>query len=300
MGVTTFPGGDPAVTTLLDNPSIRPGGMLRGHVIVVAEEDLAIDRVTFSLVAEVDSGVPLVFHREAVAGPFAVLARSGRPVPFSLPMPWQLPFTHLPGQLVPAQPLPGSGVTLRTELTAVDAVDASSAQPVYVHPLPVQERVLEAFAGSGFGFRHAVLRTGWIRNVRQTLPIYQEIGLWPPPDYAGLVTELEVIFLADPAGADVILGLDRWAGLVTRERPAVARFRVAHDTAADMDWDRVVKGWFRDAVQRHTAGHRVAQHVVPGPPGHSAQPWAPDPPPDCSGSDRDGDEGQDRDGRSEA
>ena len=272
MGVAgSFDGDGPAVTTILDNPSVRPGGVLRGHVVVAAEEDVTIDRAVLSLVTEVDGGFPIDFHRVAVAGPFAVLGGWGRTVPFSVPVPWQTPVTHLPGRMVPAQPLPGASVALRTDLTITDVSDASYGVPVYVHPLPVQERILDAFAGAGFGFRHSVLRRGRIPRVRQQVPLYQEIGLWPPSDYAGLVTELEVIFLADPAGVDVILGLDRWANLVTHERPGVARFRVTHDVTAT-DWDRVVKGWVRDAVRGHATGHRGAQHPVPGPPGHSSLP----------------------------
>jgi sporulation-control protein len=265
-----FDGGDPAVTTILDNPSIRPGGLLQGHVVVVADQDVTVDQAALSLVTEVDGGFPIDFYRVVVAGPFAVLARRGRAVPFSVPVPWQTPVTHLPGQTLPAQPVPGTSVALRTDLAVTDALDASASMPVYVYPLPVQERILEGFASAGFGFRHAVLRRGRIPHVRQTVPLYQEIGLWPPPDYTGVVTELEVIFLADPAGVDVILGVDRWAGLVTHERPSVIRFRVDHHTAGT-DWERVVRGWVREAVRWHTTGHRPAQHAVPGPPGHSSQ-----------------------------
>ncbi|HEX6969444.1 MAG TPA: sporulation protein [Micromonosporaceae bacterium] len=246
-----FRDGDPAVTALLDNPSVRPGGRLRGQVVGVAGGDVTVDRGVASLVTEVDRGHPIDFYRVAVAGPFAVPAGPGRAVPFAVPVPWQAPITHLPGRLLSAQPLPGTGVSVRTDFVVTDAVSTSYALPAYVYPLPVQERILDAFAGTGFGFRHVVLRRGRIPRVRQTLPLYQEFGLWPAAEYAGQVTELEVIFLADRAGMDVIIGLDRWTGLVTRERPSVARFRVRHDAAAGTDWPRVVRGWVHAAVRWH-------------------------------------------------
>lgn len=51
---------------------------------------------------------------------------------------------------------------------------------VAVHPLPAQERILEAFAWLGFRFARADIEHGGLYGVRQTLPLYQEIEFYPP------------------------------------------------------------------------------------------------------------------------
>lgn len=251
----------PAFAVTLANPSIRPGGRIRGHVVIVSEHDMLVERAVVSLVTEVDGGVPVDFHRAIVAGPFEVLAERPCNVPFTLSVPWQVPVTHLPGQ-----PLPGMMVGLRADLEIADGPEAGYATPLYVHPFPAQERMLDVFAQAGFRFRHVLLRSGRIPRVHQSAPFYQEIGLRPPADHLGLVTELELIFLADPDGADVILGLDRWAGQVTWERPTVARLRVTHANAERTDWTKIVDAWVRDAMRRHAVGHRMTQPPPEPPP----------------------------------
>ena len=111
------------------------------------------------------------------------------------------------------------------------AVDKGDLDEVAVHPLPAQERILDAFARLGFRFARADLEHGGIHGVRQQLPFYQEIEFYPPPQYASGINEVEVTFVADPSGVEVILEFDKRGGFLAPGHDAYGRFRVSHAEA---------------------------------------------------------------------
>ena len=167
-------------------------------------------------------------------------------MPFSFPVPWETPITDVYGQR-----LHGMTMGLRTELVVAQAVDKGDLDQVAVHPLPAQERVLEAFARLGFRFARADLEHGGIYGVHQQLPFYQEIEFYPPPQYAGAINEVEVTFVADPSGVDVILEFDKRGGFLAPGHDAYGRFRVSHAEADTADWTAVVGSWIREAAGRY-------------------------------------------------
>jgi sporulation-control protein len=132
---------------------------------------------------------------------------------------------------------------LRTELSIAGAVDQGDLDQVSVHPLPAQERILDAFTRLGFRFARADLEHGGIHGVRQELPFYQEIEFYPPPHYAGGINEVEVTFVADPSGVEVILEFDKRGGFLTEGHDAYGRYRVSHADAETTDWTAVVESW---------------------------------------------------------
>ena len=106
-------------------------------------------------------------------------------------------------------------------------MDKGDLDAVNVHPLPAQERILEAFGRLGFRFKGADLERGHLRGVHQTLPFYQEIEFYPAPQYASAINEVEVTFVANPHGVDVVLEFDKRGGLFTvghgRDQPVPGR-----------------------------------------------------------------------------
>jgi sporulation-control protein len=68
-----------------------------------------------------------------------------------------------------------------------------------VHPLPAQDRILDAFLRLGLRFSRADVERGRVYGVQQTLQFYQEIELRPAPRYARALNQLEVTFRRDPA-----------------------------------------------------------------------------------------------------
>jgi sporulation-control protein len=242
--------GGPSVDTVLANPNTRPGLALDGQVrILGGDHEVTVERVVLGLVTRVESEHGdgfLEFFRLPVAGSFLLGKGEQRDLPFSFPVPWETPITDVYGQR-----LRGMTMGLRTELAVAKAVDKGDLDEVSVHPLPAQERILDAFARLGFRFARADLEHGGIYGVRQELPFYQEIEFYPAPQYAGAINEVEVTFIADPAGVEVVLEFDKRGGFLTPGHDAYGRFRVSHADADTMDWTAVVESWVAEAAGRY-------------------------------------------------
>ncbi|MEW2564399.1 sporulation protein [Streptomyces griseorubiginosus] len=247
--------GGPTVDTVLDPGAGRPGSTLTGQVhLRGGDADFDIEHIDLELVARVEAehedgeseGV-VVFDRFIVGGGFRLAAGEPHSVPFAVALPWESPITELYGQ--------GLGIVLgvRTELAVAGAKDKGDLDPLNIAPLPVQEAILEALGQLGFGFRSADLEHGHIGGTGQRLPFYQEIELTPAPQYAHLVNEIEVTFLAGPGGMEVVLEADKRGGLFSSGHDAVTRFSVSHEGVDHHDWNTVVDGWIRQLV-----GHRAA------------------------------------------
>ncbi|HEX2355310.1 MAG TPA: sporulation protein, partial [Micromonosporaceae bacterium] len=170
--------GGPSVETVLANPNTRPGGCLEGQVHVQGgDHPVDVEYVALGLVTrvEVESGdsefnITQEFQRQAVTGPFNLPAGARRDIPFRFEVPFETPVTEVYGQH-----LHGMTMGLRTELEVARAVDKGDLDAVAVHPLPAQERILEALLKLGFRFTRADVEQGRIRGVHQSLPFYQEI-----------------------------------------------------------------------------------------------------------------------------
>jgi sporulation-control protein len=267
----SFGVGGPSVDTVLANPNTRPGLTLGGEVRVVGgDHDVTIEHIALGLVTRVESGHGdglAEFLRVPVSGQFRLAKGERRDIPFNFPVPWETPVTDVYGQR-----LHGMAMGLRTELAVAKAVDKGDLDEVVVHPLPAQERILDAFAALGFRFARADLEHGAIYGVHQQLPFYQEIEFYPPPHLAGAINEVELTFVADPAGVEIVLEFDKRGGFLTPGQDAYGRFRVAHDEADTADWQSVVDSWVQEAAGRYQglrASHRFGGHGAAFSGGHS-------------------------------
>ena len=221
--------GGAGVETVLDRLETTPGGTVTGTVHVTGgkvAQDVTEVRVALQATVEVESGdsswrEEVTFGTVAVAGAARVEPGAQHALPFSLPVPWQCPVTAIDGWQ-----LRGMRVGLRTRLDVAGSVDPGDLDPVTVLPLPVQRTVLHALDGLGFAFRGADVEKGRIRG--SELPFYQEVEFTPPYSLRGRVNELEVTFLADPQGVDVVLEVDRRGGLLSEGRDVGGRLRLAH------------------------------------------------------------------------
>ncbi|MFE6409422.1 sporulation protein [Streptomyces sp. NPDC057837] len=259
--------GGPTVDTVLDPAPVRPGGTLTGRVrLKGGSAGFEIEHITLELVARVEAehqggeseGV-VAFDRFTVGGGFRLAEGEEREVPFGVTVPWETPVTELHGQNL------GVVLGVRTELSVAGAKDKGDLDPLNVAPLPAQEAVLEALGGLGFGFRSADLEYGRIGGTGQRLPFYQEIELVPSPRYAHQVDEIELTFLAGPAGMEVVLEADKRGGLLSPGHDALTRFTVSHDQVAHQDWPALVDGWIRQLVEQRASYGSPAAF---GPGGH--------------------------------
>ncbi|MFI1733737.1 sporulation protein [Streptomyces acidicola] len=264
--------GGPTVDTVLNPGAALPGGALTGQVhLKGGDADFDIEHITLELVARVEAehgdgeseGV-VTFDRFTVAGGFRLAAGQPHSIPFTVMLPWETPVTELYGQSL------GIVLGVRTELAVAGAKDKGDLDQLTVGPLPVQEAVLEALGQLGFGFKSADLEYGHIGGTGQQLPFYQEIELNPSPQYAHQISEIEVTFLANPAGVDIVLEADKRGGLFSQGHDALTRFTVSHDAVAHQNWNALVDGWIRQLVEHRASygSHAPYGHQDPYAHGH--------------------------------
>ncbi|SCG69818.1 sporulation protein [Micromonospora halophytica] len=268
--LSAFGVGGPSVDTVLANPNTRPGLILDGQVNLVGGDAASnIEQITVALVTRVEieggdteyAGI-MEFQRMAVSGPLQLAPKQQVSIPFQLPVPWETPITDVYGQR-----LHGMTMGLRTELAIARAVDKSDLDQVNVHPLPVHERILEAFQRLGFRFKVADLERGHIRGTQQTLPFYQEIEFFAAPQYAQTITEVELTFVTTPHGVEVVLECDKRGGFLSAGHDVFGRYQVSHADADRLDWTAVVDGWLRETTSRY-GSLRASGFGVPHGHGH--------------------------------
>ncbi|WP_320064815.1 sporulation protein [Micromonospora sp. RTGN7] len=263
--LSAFGVGGPKVDTVLANPNTRPGLTLEGQVnLVGGDSSAAIEQIAVGLVTRVEieggdseyAGI-MEFHRMPVAGAFELAPKQQLSIPFQLQVPWETPITDVYGQR-----LRGMTMGLRTEVAVARAVDKSDLDQVAVHPLPVHERILDAFAQLGFRFKGADLEHGHIRGTQQTLPFYQEVEFFAAPQYAQSINEVELTFVTSQRGIDVILECDKRGGFLSAGHDVFGRYTVAHTDAERTDWAQVVDGWLQELTSKY-GGHRAQGFGVP-------------------------------------
>ncbi|HEU4425708.1 MAG TPA: sporulation protein [Pilimelia sp.] len=245
--------GGPSVETVLANPNARPGGYLEGQIHVMGgDHHVDIEYVALGLVTrvEVESGdseynTDQEFHRQRMTGAFQLPQGARHSIPFRFEVPFETPITEVYGQH-----LHGMTMGLRTELEVARAVDKGDLDAVAIHPLPAQERILDALARLGFRFQRADVERGHIRGVHQTLPFYQEIEFYPAPQYARGINQLELTFIATPQHLQVVLELDKRGGVFTEGHDVFGRFTVDYATVDQTDWAAQLDGWLRQSAQR--------------------------------------------------
>lgn len=254
--LSAFGVGGPSVDTVLANPNTRPGLMLDGQVNLTGGDSPAdIEQIILSLVArvEMESGdseftAGMEFHRMPVSGSLRLAAKQDLTIPFQLPVPWETPITDVYGQR-----LHGMVLGLRTEVAVARAVDKGDLDAVSVHPLPVQQRILDAFNQLGFRFKSADLERGRLYGVQQTLPFYQEIEFFAAPQYANGIREVELTFVANPHTVDVIIECDKRGGMFSAGHDTVGRYVVDHSGADQVDWTQRVQEWMGQTVASYAS-----------------------------------------------
>ncbi|MFD4588392.1 sporulation protein [Streptomyces sp. NPDC058434] len=247
--------GGPTVGTVLDHGAAVPGQPLTGQIhLKGGDVGFDIEHITLELVARVEAEThdgehegAVVFDRFTAGGGFRLAEGDQRSIPFSVTLPWETPITELHGQSL------GVVLGVRTELAVDGAKDKGDLDPLHVRPLPVQEAILEAFGQMGYGFKSADLELGRIGGTGQQLPFYQELELTPPPEYAHTVSEIELTFLANPGGMEVVLEADKRGGLFSEGRDALNRHVVRHEGAAHRDWNAVVSSWISQLIEHHAS-----------------------------------------------
>ncbi|MBL7496474.1 sporulation protein [Frankia sp. CNm7] len=222
--------GGAEVETVLDRDQTWPGAVVTGTTTVTGGKvEQQIEKILVALEATVEVEYDdstyyekVAFGTQEIGG--NLLVHPGQQVSgrFELPVPWQTPVTDVGGWH-----LKGMQVGVRTTLSIPGALDPGDLDPISVHPLPIQEAVLAALGDLGFRFISADVEKGHVGG--SNLPFYQEIELKASGEYASRINQLEVTYLVDDRGMDVVLEADRRGGLLHSGGDALSRFRVGFD-----------------------------------------------------------------------
>lgn len=233
-------GGGAEVDTVLSVADAQPGGMLQGNVNVKGGSvDLDINFIEVRLEAKVEveyetsdgDGEYLSWQRFGgvrVTSDFKLHEGQSHSIPFQLPVPWESPFNVIQGQQLKIQ------LGARTELDIARSVDKGDLDPIRIHPLPAQERILTAFTNIGFRFKGSDCEKERIPG--SPLPFRQEVEYYAAPQFQGRLNELEVVFLAGPNGMDVLLEMDKRGGFLRAGGDTMNRFSVGYDQI-HLDWE---------------------------------------------------------------
>jgi sporulation-control protein len=246
--------GGPSVDTVLASPHGVPGQAVTGQVRVQGGgADAEIGQVVLSLVTHTETELVRLVVQQGVRVPAGQLVS----IPFQLPLPWETPITAVGGAA-----LPGISVGVRTELVIAGSPDKGDLDTVLVGPLPSQNKVLDAFGQLGFSFRGTDLEAGRLPGVPQELGFYQEIEFFPPAQFAGRLSEVELKFVANANELHVVLEADKRRGAFSTGGDTSGHLRVSHQEAQVTDWASAISGWLAQAAERGLAnpafGHNPA------------------------------------------
>ncbi|MEU5882767.1 sporulation protein [Spirillospora sp. NPDC047279] len=272
-------GGAPTVDAILSAPHARPGGAVAGKVhLRGGSSAVDIRHVTIALMPRMDNGYggqnagPEIY-RGALTRSFRLEAGAQRDLAFSIPLPYELPFTTVLGR-----ELPGFTIGLCTEVDTVGVPDPGDVDPISVEPLESQQWVLAAIAQLGFKIRNVSFEQSKLRGVSQQLPFYQEIQLAPPQQYRDRVGEVGLSFVAAPGSMAFVLEADRRHGGGSADE-TFGRFKCSHKEAAETDWPAQIGKWLDKAAAQSRGPVRSPGYG--GAPQHHGTPphGAPLPPP---------------------
>jgi sporulation-control protein len=234
--------GNVSVETVLDSPDTVPGGVVNGVVQLAGtgEEPAEIEEIVLGFVTrvEVESGdsewsSDVEFGRNRVGGSATIASGERRDLRFALSVPWETPLSAIGGHRLHR---PTIGV--RTDVAIAKALDKGDLDPVVVHALPVQDRILEAMIQLGFRFKGSDVERGRVPG--SALPFYQEFEFYPAPQFARGINELELTFVASPHDVRVLLEADRRGGFFMEGYDAHGGFAVEHASTNQIDWRAVI------------------------------------------------------------
>ncbi|WP_433333247.1 sporulation protein [Spirillospora sp. CA-294931] len=248
--------------TILSEPTCRPGGVVAGKVhLRGGGSPVDIRHVTLALMPRMQNGYggeeagPDVY-RGALTRSFRLEPGQERSLAFSIPLPYELPFTTVLGR-----ELPGFTIGLCTEVDTIGVPDPGDIDPISVEPLQSQQWVLAAIAQLGFRIDNVAFEQTKLVGAPQQLPFYQEIQLRPPPKYQGRLGEVGLSFVASPKHMAFVLTSDR------RETSDDV-FKVEHAAAAETDWAGKIGRWLDAAASRprSTSHNAPPTGALPPPP----------------------------------
>lgn len=237
------------VDTRLSKNSVVPGEILEGEVYIrggdVAQD---IDDIYLKLITEYkreinDSTVyeECVLLNYRLLERFSIQAKEELVVPFSLPLPYEIPLT-----------LGKTKVYIRTGLDIKLAINPRDRDVIEVKPHPLMQRVLQAIENLGFHLHQVECEE--TQHFGNTYPFVQEFEFRPTGNYRQSLDELEIIFRLKPDELEVFLEIDKRArglkGWLQEAFDLDERYLRLYVTQSDLD-ETNVEALIDDIIKSH-------------------------------------------------
>ncbi|MDA2806388.1 sporulation protein [Nocardiopsis suaedae] len=201
------------VALVLDPPDAYPGGPARGRIELVGGQaearvtvlDLRLRTRAWRVDGEGDKILASeVWGTYGVGGDVTLAPREERAVPFTFPLPLQASLTHAWGA-----PLPEAEFSLIGRARLAWSLDATDTADLRVHPLPVQQAVLDTLHGLGLRPSNAQSTRGTWDSRIQELEFHQVLEFEPGPGCAVDAKRVELTLLPGPDWTGVYLKVRR-------------------------------------------------------------------------------------------
>ena len=239
-------GGAVNVDTQVLAAAVHPGDRFPGQVVLTAvDHDVRIETIVLQVVVRypdlVDGDEQVdEIGWEYVDGPFIVRPGQEERAPFSMRLSWETPITELAGRAL------GPVVELQT-LIDDEGVDQGL---LHVSSLPLHEAVTDAFATAGFTFQSTRLVNERVPDADTHFDFHQPFRFADRGAAAGGRDDLEVTFLTNAVGCEVLVRPAEPEGRYWDERAPARRFIAAHHDVDRVDWLTEVRRWIDEVALR--------------------------------------------------
>ncbi len=235
--LASFGIGAARVDTRLYEDTAVPGGTLQGEVTMrggditqqIDQVYLRLETVYRREINDRPTNQACVLAEYPIVDQFVLEPGQVRQVPFTIQLPLQTPLTigHVP-------------VFVRTGLAITAAADPHDTDQLRINPDAMQSRVFDALSRLGFQLRQ--VENEYNSRWRGPYPFVQEFEFRPSGAYASRLQELELVFVRQEGGLEVLLELDKrlrglgrlFADLDLHER--YARLQFTDDQLAQPNW----------------------------------------------------------------
>lgn len=195
------------VDAVLNTDRACPGEEISGTIhINGGETPQIIEKIDMALMTQyrqkTDEGVRHVtcpLSKTKVGEGFEAKPGEKTNFPFTLQVPWETPLT-----------LGGTQVWVQTQLDVDKALDPADRDTLQIAPTSGMATVFDAVEQLGFTLRKADCELN--RRTGRPVPFVQEFEYRPGGAYAGRLSELEMVMMADANGVDIWLEADIRAG----------------------------------------------------------------------------------------
>ncbi|GAA3059224.1 hypothetical protein GCM10017562_25290 [Streptomyces roseofulvus] len=254
--------GGPAleIDTILPDEPVRPGGKLRGEVVVRApERDLKIESIRMRMAVNVslthkgdgdgeNDGTTLCYP--TASGWFELKKGEERRVPFSERLKWETPPNETRGERL------GVSIGVRTEVHAPGVKAATDLDPVRVETLPLHEAVLDAFAADGYALESSRVHESSPPRPEYHLYVWQGFRLVDRRGGEGRPPRVELAFHTNAVGSEIFLRRFREGGdHYWDNQPKALRFVAAHHEVGSRDFGADARQWLESLARlKHGKG----------------------------------------------